>query len=151
MNNRIILWIEDDKPLEGSISKIEGRFSEFGYDIQWARTGIEAVEYLRNNRYDAVILDIMLEPGSEELKPEGVPPYMGGVEILKLILSDAFAVYNNSKSIPVVVVSAVSDSEIVEKVTGLLGSTSETNYLFKPVSKDIIINTIISAIGKDNE
>jgi CheY-like chemotaxis protein len=146
MNN--ILWIEDDIPDTFTLSKNISIFAQRGYNILWARTGKEALIALKNQKFSAILLDIMLEPDCDELTPKDFPKYMGGIKIIELITNDYFAQYGNGKDSILIVISAVQDSEIVYKVKEYLGDFFENRFLFKPVSMVQILKTISNEIGE---
>ena len=62
-----ILLVEDEhKIAEGIMDYISGRERDAGYDIEftWADNGDKALEFVYENEYDLVLLDIML-PGAD--------------------------------------------------------------------------------------
>lgn len=86
-----ILLVEDEVDL---VELLQTRLGNNGYDVDAAYDGKQAVEKVRRNRPDIIILDIML-------------PKMNGYEVCDIIKKDA-----NLKNIPIVVLSArVQDAD----------------------------------------
>jgi putative two-component system response regulator len=84
-----------------------------GYDIQLALNGEEAVQKVRNNRPDLIILDVMM-------------PVMDGYEACRIIKEDP-----ETKNIPIIMVTALHDRE--SKLKGL--SVSANDFLSKPIDQ----------------
>ena len=99
-----ILIIEDDK----SISEIQKDYLEMsGYEVVCAFDGNSGFEYIKNESFDLIILDLML-------------PEKNGFDILREI--------SDSKQIPVLIVSAKSDETY--KIKGL--NLGADDYISKP-------------------
>lgn len=99
-----ILIIEDDK----SISEIQKDYLEMsGYEVECVFDGDTGLEYIKNENFDLIILDLML-PGKD------------GFDILKEI--------SDTKEIPVLIVSAKSDE--LFKIKGL--NLGADDYITKP-------------------
>lgn len=81
-----------------------------GYDVLEATNGQEAIDLLQNNRIDLILMDLMM-------------PKMDGYEAIKIIKKDV-----NTSTIPLIIISALSDKEAINK--GL--SLSAYEYLTKP-------------------
>ena len=102
-----ILVVEDERKIARFVQK---GLKEFGFAVDAVGRGDEALEVILDNRFDAVVLDIML-PGRD------------GLSILR-------ALRERSNSVPVLILTA--RGEICEKVEGLdLGAD---DYLAKPFS-----------------
>lgn len=103
-NNKILL-VEDEENLARGL---EYNLSEEGYKVHWAKDGKEALKYFGENKYDLIILDIML-------------PYLNGFEI-------AETVRIKHPQMPILMLTARADVE--DKVRGLeLGAD---DYMTKP-------------------
>lgn len=99
-----ILIIEDDK----SISELQKDYLEMsGYEVICAFDGKTGLNYIKDNNFDLVILDLML-------------PERDGFEILREVA--------DSKEIPILIVSA--KSEEVYKIKGL--NLGADDYITKP-------------------
>lgn len=100
-----LLLAEDEKSLSRALVKI---LEHANYSVDAVYDGVEALEYLKSENYDGVILDIMM-------------PRKDGLEVLKTIRAEG-------SRIPVLLLTA--KSEIDDKVKGLdLGAN---DYLTKP-------------------
>jgi len=99
-----ILIIEDDK----SISELQKDYLEMsGYEVVCAFDGGKGLNYIKNDSFDLIILDLML-------------PEMDGFDILKQVA--------DSKQIPILIVSAKSDESY--KIKGL--NLGADDYITKP-------------------
>ncbi len=100
-----LLLAEDEKSLSRALVKI---LEHANYSVDAVYDGVEALDYLKSENYDGVILDIMM-------------PRKDGLEVLKTIRAEG-------SNIPVLLLTA--KSEIDDKVKGLdLGAN---DYLTKP-------------------
>ena len=100
-----LLLAEDEKSLSRALVKI---LEHANYSVDAVYDGVEALEYLKSENYDGVILDIIM-------------PRKDGLEVLKTIRAEG-------SRIPVLLLTA--KSEIDDKVKGLdLGAN---DYLTKP-------------------
>lgn len=101
-----ILIIEDDK----SISELQKDYLEMsGHEVTCAFDGNSGFDYIKNDNFDLVILDLML-------------PEKNGFEILTEVA--------DSKQIPILIVSAKTDE--VYKIKGL--NLGADDYITKPFS-----------------
>lgn len=101
-----ILIIEDDK----SISELQKDYLEMsGHEVTCAFDGRSGYDYIKNDNFDLVILDLML-------------PEKNGFEILTEVA--------DSKQIPILIVSAKTDE--VYKIKGL--NLGADDYITKPFS-----------------
>lgn len=130
-----ILFVEDEAfLLQSFIYALEDRH----HKIEIAKDGEEALEKLKNgsNRYDLIILDIMLPRGNGHAKKfvgEGIKTREMGLEVLRQLRAE-------DKSVPVIVLTAVSDEDMRMKIIELgLDACFD-----KPVS----LNTFLSSVEK---
>lgn len=99
-----ILIIEDDTFLQGlAANKLQGA----GFDVTTANNGEQAITHFAEDKFDCVLLDLML-------------PDISGFDVLKNIRE-------NSKSVPVVVFSNLSEDKDIKQATSL----GATDYLIK--------------------
>ena len=89
-----LLLAEDEKDLSKALVAV---LTHTGYETDAAFDGVEALEFLEKNDYDAIVMDIMM-------------PRMDGIEALKRIRE-------NGNFTPVLLLTA--KSEIDDRVTGL--------------------------------
>jgi len=100
-----ILLVEDEETLAVGL---EYNLSEEGYIVSWAKDGKQALDFYEHQKFDLIILDIML-------------PYYSGFEIIQKIRQ-------KSPQIPILILTA--RTEVKDKLKGLeMGSD---DYLTKP-------------------
>lgn len=113
-----ILIIEDDK----SISELQKDYLEMsGYEVICAFDGNSGFEYIKNESFDLIILDLML-------------PEKNGLDILREI--------SDSKQIPILIVSAKSDETY--KIKGL--NLGADDYITKPFGMGELVARVNSHI-----
>lgn len=101
-----ILIVEDDL----SIAELERDYLEVsGFQVKICTDGVAGLNEIKENKYDLVILDVML-------------PKMDGFDILRIV--------HESKDIPILLVSA--KKEEIDKIKGL--SLGADDYITKPFS-----------------
>ncbi len=86
------------------------RLARQGYHTEEAANGEEALDRIATERFDVVLLDIMM-------------PVMDGFEVLARVRAD-----RHMRTVPVVVISAVNEMEIVVRAIQM----GAEDYLFKP-------------------
>lgn len=122
----LILFIEDEENATvGLIALLEGK----GYEVDIAESCDEAVERLRKQIYDLIILDIMIDSG--QVLPN-VAVREAGKELLLRIRSGGFGTLKTDKDVPVVAITAVSDL----KVSEALESAGNIIILHKPITPE---------------
>jgi two-component system alkaline phosphatase synthesis response regulator PhoP len=99
-----ILIIEDDTFLQGLAAN---KLSDAGFEVTTASDGDEAVTELSKEKFNCILLDLML-------------PDISGFDILK-------SIRETSKSLPVIVFSNLSDDKDIKKALDL----GATDYLVK--------------------
>jgi two-component system, OmpR family, response regulator len=101
-----ILIVEDDL----SIAELERDYLEVsGFQVKICTDGVAGLNEIKENKYDLVILDVML-------------PKMDGFDILRIV--------HENKDIPILLVSA--KKEEIDKIKGL--SLGADDYITKPFS-----------------
>lgn len=104
-----ILVVDDEKDI---LELIEYNLSKNGYRVKTVTTGEEALELIKEEDYDLIILDLML-------------PGVDGLDICRMIKAD-----KKKAAIPVIMVTA--KSEEADKVAGL--EIGADYYITKPFS-----------------
>lgn len=123
MNNNKILVVEDEE----SLLKLESiLLTSKGYLVTGVMDGRAALEEIKTNRPDLVILDIML-------------PEIDGFEVCKRIKEN-----DETKSIPVVMLTAKKSNQDVERGR-LVGADA---YITKPFRSARVMEVIEGLIGK---
>lgn len=107
-----ILLVEDEETLAVGL---EYNLTEESYIVKWAKNGREAVEFYESEKFDLVILDIML-------------PYIDGFEIAERIRSA-------DPQMPILMITARTES--ADRIKGL--ETGADDYLTKPFHLDELL------------
>jgi len=110
-----IFIVEDEKPI---ITLLQYNLEKEGYKVDFSETGEEAMQNIKKNVPDLIILDWML-------------PDFSGIEVCKQIKK-----VNKLKNIPVLMLTAKSEEE--DKVRGFESGVDD--YVTKPFSyKEILL------------
>ena len=117
-----ILICEDNPMAMKTLSVILERE---GYEADTAEDGNRALELLKNNDYDLLVVDIHL-------------PYRSGLELVKYVRSD------QGKDTPALMLTAFSDPQI-QRQAGELGISG---YITKPFNPSDLVNRIKSILGR---
>lgn len=104
-----ILVVDDEKDI---LELIDYNLTKNGYRVKTASSGEEALDLVKENDYDLIILDLML-------------PGVDGFDITKIIKAD-----KQKAGIPIVMVTAKADE--ADKVAGL--EIGADHYVTKPFS-----------------
>lgn len=99
---------------------------EQGHQVEFATNGREALDALRSNHYDLVLLDIMM-------------PDIDGYQVLEELTSD-----QDLSNIPVIMTSAMEELDSVVKCIEL----GAEDYLFKPVNPTLLKARINASLEK---
>jgi phosphate regulon transcriptional regulator PhoB len=118
MNSRGKILVVDDEP--DIVELVSYNLQKEGFLVSSAPDGAEALAKIRKERFDFVILDLML-------------PDMPGMEICRVLRNDA-----KTRSLPVIMLTA--KGEEVDKVLGL--EVGADDYLTKPFSPRELIARI---------
>jgi len=110
-----IFIVEDEKPI---ITLLQYNLEKEGYKVNFSETGEEAIQNIKKNIPDLIILDWML-------------PDFSGIEVCKQIKK-----INKLKNIPVLMLTAKSEEE--DKIRGFESGVDD--YVTKPFSyKEILL------------
>ena len=115
-----ILIVDDDKDMNFMMKKV---LSGHHYEVVTAVNGLEAVEKTKGNRIDLILMDVRM-------------PYFSG-----FWFCDVFKKKPDTRDIPVVFVSALSDEENVQRAM-TMGAKA---YLKKPFNLDELLKVVESA------
>lgn len=119
-----ILIVEDESSI---LELIKFNVKRESYDVFEARDGKEALEFLRENKVDLVILDLML-------------PKIDGIEICKYIRQ----IYGYS----IYVIMLTAKAEEIDKIVGL--EVGADDYMTKPFSPRELMARIKAAFRRNN-
>jgi len=117
---KTILVVDDEQEF---LDIIKMRLEANNYDVIAATDGKEALDKIKNNKVDAVLLDILL-------------PGMNGLEVLKKIRQE-------NKSLPVFIITAFSSDERFE----LANKFNASGFIVKTEDMQKEIGNITSAIS----
>ncbi|GAB4288474.1 MAG: hypothetical protein Kow0068_14210 [Marinilabiliales bacterium] len=120
IKNKKILIIEDDNV---SYELIKAVFEEYEPDISWIKDGDTALKMIEKTKPDLVLLDINL-PGKDGYTI---------IESIKEMDADT----------PVIVQTAYAMNDEIYKIR----SYNIDNILIKPISPDILLNTVINCLN----
>ncbi len=115
-----ILVVDDERNIRESLQRL---LSLDGIDSAAAANGLEALELLRADSFDALVTDLRM-------------PVMGGQELLEQARAEGFRC-------PVIMISALG--EIRDAVSALKSGAAD--YLLKPFEPDELIHKLKAAIG----
>src|SRR4051794_19636544 len=100
-----ILYLEDeDWQIDGSLLTVLR--DEFHHKVMMCTSVAKARELIRSTRYDAFVVDIMMDPLIPVSYPETPFP------LLEEILAGAFVQAGNRADLPIIIVSGVLDMEM---------------------------------------
>ena len=118
-----ILIVDDDEFMRFAVTH---KLREAGYLITSAADGGEAVEQLKKERPDLILLDLMM-------------PYVSGPDFLHLIDTH----YPNEKRIPVIIISSLDPEELHEAGYKLEGY----HFIPKPLVIDELLHWVKHFLG----
>lgn len=109
-----ILWIED----EGKIELIQYKppLVRGGYAVDIASNATEAVQLLREKKYDAIIFDFIIPPHGDEFKTD--EGYVG-FELLKRLVNGKIKDVDKYEPAQLMVFTVVNDTEIHNEIKEL--------------------------------
>jgi len=118
-----ILIVEDDR----FVSELYGhQFSKYGFFAKVAEDGEQALEFIKKDEYDAVLLDIMI-------------PKFDGVEVLKRMRDDP-----KTKDTQVIILSNLGQDELIKQALQLGAKAYIIKSLYTP---DQVVAEVRSILG----
>ncbi|MGM0603073.1 MAG: response regulator [Bacillota bacterium] len=123
---RKILLVDDEKNIRLVVGK---SLEKAGYDVIYAVDGVDAVEKANETNPDLVLLDLRL-------------PKMNGFLVLEALKSDAA-----TEEIPVVIVSALSEEDDIQKTISL----GAEDFLVKPINQSDLLSAVEKNIREEEE
>lgn len=118
-----ILIVEDDLDIQELLREF---LKEAGYEVMTASDGIEAMELFAKNKYDLILLDIML-------------PKIDGFGVCELIRIQS--------QVPIIMLTALGGEE--EQIRGL--DLQVDDYITKPFSVPILIRKIAAVLRRSGQ
>ncbi len=118
-----ILIVEDEVLL---LSFLQQRIEKENFEVDIARDGNEATKLIAKNKYDTIMVDLML-------------PFVSGFELIVKIRED-----KHNAETPILVLSSLSDeSTIVETL-----SIGANDFLKKPVALNVLLTKLKGFVGE---
>lgn len=118
-----ILIVEDDMDIQELLREF---LKEAGYEVASASDGIEAMELFAKNKYDLILLDIMI-------------PKIDGFGVCELI--------RKQSQVPIIMLTALGGEE--EQIRGL--DLQVDDYITKPFSVPILIRKIAAVLRRSGQ
>ena len=122
MNSKILV-VDDERLI---VKGIKFSLEQEGWEVDAAYDGEEALNYVRRNKYDVMILDVML-------------PKYDGLQVCQLV--------REFSNIPIIMLTA--KGEDMDKIMGL--EYGADDYVTKPFSIGILIAKINALLRRTNE
>lgn len=117
------ILLVDDNP-----KYLEDVLPFYGFDLTCAVDGVQALKFLESNRYDLILLDVMM-------------PNMNGWETLKAIRKNPL-----TQDVPVIMVTAVSEDQ--KMISGL--KIGADDYIVKPFILPNLLARIEAVLRRAN-
>lgn len=118
-----ILIVEDDMDIQELLREF---LKEAGYEVMCAGDGIEAMDLFAQNKFDLILLDIML-------------PKIDGFGVCELI--------RKQSQVPIIMLTALGGEE--EQIRGL--DLQVDDYITKPFSVPILIRKIAAVLRRSGQ
>jgi len=118
-----ILIVEDDMDIQELLQEF---LKEAGYEVMAASDGIEAMDLFAKNKFDLILLDIML-------------PKIDGFGVCELI--------RKQSQVPIIMLTALGGEE--EQIRGL--DLQVDDYITKPFSVPILIRKIAAVLRRSSQ
>ena len=122
MNQKKILVVDDD---ELTLKFISFKLNEAGYKVKTAMECLGALQHLKYDVPDMIVLDIML-------------PDLSGFELLNIIRVDKLY-----SELPVILISVHSENEIIHAASKL----GATDFVSKSIDIDLLLEKIKNSIN----
>jgi len=123
MSQKAKILIVDDEPF--NVDVLQQELEELNYQIITAFNGQEALDKIKNQQPDLILLDLMM-------------PVLDGFSVLSEIKAD-----NALRDIPVIIVSAADDSKTIVK--GIKQGADD--YITKPVDATHLVRKVKEYLG----
>ncbi len=105
---------------------VEFKLKKEGYQVTWKENGEEALEAIKADRPDLILLDVMM-------------PVMDGYEVLRQLKKD-----ENLKSIPVIILTArAQEGDVVKGI-----DAGAEDYITKPFHPTELLARVNRILGK---
>ena len=123
MSQKMKVLVVDDEPL--NVDYIEQRLEDLNYKIITAADGQEALDKIKSERPDLILLDLMM-------------PVLDGFAVLSEVKADP-----GLRDTPVIIISADHESKSI--VRGIKQGADD--YLTKPVNAELLVKKVKEFLG----
>jgi two-component system sensor histidine kinase/response regulator len=123
MNQRPKVLIVDDELF--NIDYLQQELEECNYDLITATNGRDALDQIRNEKPDLVLLDLMM-------------PVVDGFAVLRQVKADP-----DLREIPIIIISAANNSRSVVKGIKL----GAEDYITKPINEKFLLQKVREFLG----
>ena len=123
MSQKAKILIVDDEPF--NVDVLQQELEDLNYQIITAANGQEALDKIRSQQPDLILLDLMM-------------PVLDGFAVLSQIKAD-----NDLRDIPVIIVSAADDSKSIVK--GIKQGADD--YITKPIDAEHLKKKVKEHLG----
>jgi class 3 adenylate cyclase len=123
LNQGLVLVVDDNEMNRDLLSR---RLQRQGFTIMIAADGQQALDKIRSQPFDLVLLDVMM-------------PQLNGYQVLEYLKADA-----TLRHIPVIMISAIDDMDSVIRCIEL----GAEDYLFKPFNQTLLKARISACLEK---
>ncbi|MBN1115902.1 MAG: response regulator [Bacteroidales bacterium] len=124
-NKDYTILVVDDSTT--NVVLLEAILDEKGYKIETALNAKEAYSIIEKNTPDLILLDLLM-------------PKISGFDFLQEIRKN-----DNTKSTPVIVVSALTDEENIEKIMNM----GAIDFVKKPIDLQYLVDKVESVLQQD--
>lgn len=118
-----ILIIDDDKII---LKSIEKQLKDKNYSLKFINDPVIALNELINFKYDLILCDIRMKT-------------ISGLDLLRKVKT-------NYPEIPVIILTGFVDDKMMEEAKKM----GCNDFLIKPITKNILLNSINNIFKKDN-
>jgi CheY-like chemotaxis protein len=132
-----ILFVDDE---DWSVAPYFEKLRDHNIEVDLAVNGDEAIERLQKNKYDLLVLDIMLPPGKKIGK--NVEPRKAGAILLHVIRRNEIPNMKTTSNVPVVVLTAVAHQKLLENIRQL----DVTEIFQKPAPFEEVTEKLIALL-----
>lgn len=139
---RILFVEEEQRARVGLIALLRNS----GHQVDVAEGADEAVQRMRQERYDLILLDIMIPPGEVVA---GVPFREAGKELLLRLRARELGELKTPADVPVVAITAVADMDVVKALNSEKGDVKDV--LLKPIDPEDVIGRLTALLKGEQD
>ena len=132
-----ILFVDDE---DWSVTPYFPKLQDNDVEVDLARDGDQALDMLRKKKYDLIVLDIMLPPGTNIGRR--VEPRKAGAILLEMIRHNEISNMMTAPEVPVVILTAVTDQKLSDKIKQL----DVTEIFQKPAAFEEVTEKLLALL-----